>query len=84
MWAGLELNLIRFIPFLFLGRKTYREASLVYFLTQACGSFILLIRGVRLVNTREVFIMLIIGAMLLKIGAAPLHFWYPKVSIEVN
>lgn len=84
VWAGLELRLLCFIPFLVRGRQGYGEARVKYFLVQVCGSLILLVR--RLVFTKPVGLRcsLILIALLLKLGAAPFHFWFPLIREELR
>lgn len=79
-WLGLELNLISFIPILTSKHDTYSsEAALKYFLIQALGSAIILIRVCFTFLSNYTANMIIIAALLLKRGAAPLHFWFPPV-----
>ena len=79
-WVGLELNLLSFIPFIFSEKNLYSsERSLKYFLIQAIGSIVLLIRATSatlIENLPEKGILL---GLFLKIGAAPLHFWLPTI-----
>lgn len=78
-WCGLELNLISFIPFIGVKRSQYSsEASLKYFLIQALGSaFVVLGAVLILISSNYIYILCI--ALLLKLGAAPVHFWFPQV-----
>ena len=80
-WVGLELNLLSFIPIILTNKKNIlsSEATLKYFLTQALGSAILLVGA--LLNFFSSFFpqVIILLALLLKVGAAPLHFWFPSV-----
>lgn len=81
IWIGLEINLIAFIPLI---NKNYNllstESSLKYFLVQALASRILLLRIILLILFNFKFYNLIINSsLLLKIGAAPFHFWMPRV-----
>lgn len=76
VWVGLELNLICFIPFIIQGDKISGEPSVKYFLVQACASFLLLFRGVSVVNYIRGIKVLILISLLLKLGAAPFYIWY--------
>ena len=79
-WLGLELNLLSFIPIISYKSNLYSsEAALKYFLVQALGSAIILARapGFLLFNFSPD--ITITSALLLKIGAAPVHFWFPPV-----
>nr|AKG95414.1 NADH dehydrogenase subunit 2 [Cylisticus convexus] len=84
VWVGLEMNLLCFIPFLTQSSKNYSEAGVSYFLTQACGSFILLMAGVSMENFSGFMKVCISLALLLKMGVSPFHFWYPWVASELK
>nr|YP_010586946.1 NADH dehydrogenase subunit 2 [Asychis amphiglyptus]UZZ45814.1 NADH dehydrogenase subunit 2 [Asychis amphiglyptus] len=79
IWIGMEINMYSFIPMMFstTSSKT-QEATTKYFLIQAFGSgmFILGILGGFMANPYTLIILL---ALLLKAGMAPMHFWYPSV-----
>ena len=89
VWIGLEVNLLSFIPVISnSNNQRSTEAALKYFLTQAFGSVILL-TGVIILSsliglidsTTQLSppILIINSAILLKIGAAPFHLWFPVV-----
>nr|YP_009498548.1 NADH dehydrogenase subunit 2 [Alpheus hoplocheles]AWK60863.1 NADH dehydrogenase subunit 2 [Alpheus hoplocheles] len=84
-WLGLELNLLSFIPIISSSFNSYSsEAALKYFLIQALGSAMILISA----TSMSVFLvnpsLLTLGALLLKTGAAPVHFWFPPVMQGVS
>lgn len=77
-WIGLELNLLSFIPLIFIKDNQYSsEAALKYFLIQALGSTVLLISAVIIIIKIQVFSAPLSAALLLKAGSAPFHFWFP-------
>nr|AUN45086.1 NADH dehydrogenase subunit 2 [Macrophthalmus darwinensis] len=80
-WIGLELNMLSFIPLITLKMNSYfSEAALKYFLIQALGSALFIYASclsISLVNLSYVFILF---ALLLKLAAAPFHFWLPQVA----
>ena len=79
-WVGLELNLLSFIPILAIKTNTYAsESALKYFLVQALASTFLISRAIAIFLVKTAPILLILASLLLKIGAAPLHFWLPTV-----
>nr|UQJ75092.1 NADH dehydrogenase subunit 2 [Comatermes perfectus] len=88
-WVGLEVNLMSFIPLMSSQENIYTtEASLKYFLVQAMASSTLLFLVVMsaLVNQTPLEIdessyttYMIMTPLLLKTGAAPLHWWFPSV-----
>nr|AYW52337.1 NADH dehydrogenase subunit 2 [Entiminae sp. ACP-2013] len=91
-WIGLEINLLSFIPILKNMKNKYpSEASLKYFITQAMGSSLFLF-SIIIYYMKEIpplksgipELILISLALLLKMGAAPLHFWLPEVSSGLN
>nr|APU89554.1 NADH dehydrogenase subunit 2 [Porcellionides pruinosus] len=84
VWLGLELNLLCFIPLMVQRQKKMGEVSVVYFLIQSCGSFILLMAGVGMVSYGLAAGVLVSVALLLKMGAAPVHFWYIWVAKELS
>nr|AQM40045.1 NADH dehydrogenase subunit 2 [Atlanticus sp. ZJZ-2017] len=93
VWMGLEINLLSFIPLMTNTKNIMStEASLKYFLVQALASSILLFSIILMLsfsNTplmmeMEVFKTLISSALLLKMGAAPFHFWFPGVMEGLN
>nr|UUJ36862.1 NADH dehydrogenase subunit 2 [Epeorus sp. 03 ZXM-2022a] len=89
-WLGLEINLLSFIPLMSnMNNQFATEAALKYFLTQALASAILLFSVITLsLNTHLTFSEIqgnlllstaICSTLLLKMGAAPFHFWFPGV-----
>nr|YP_010327167.1 NADH dehydrogenase subunit 2 [Dryocoetes hectographus]UJG10828.1 NADH dehydrogenase subunit 2 [Dryocoetes hectographus] len=87
-WIGLEINLLSFIPLMKTQKNKFSsESTSKYFLTQAMASFILLFSIILFTNSKEfnfeynnLSSMLMSSAILMKMGAAPLHFWLPEVT----
>nr|QXJ79773.1 NADH dehydrogenase subunit 2 [Suinzona borowieci] len=93
MWIGLEINLLSMIPLLKSPSSLYpSEASVKYFITQSMASSILLFAIVMMSNLNEFMpqnsyfflIMMLNSALLIKIGAAPFHAWFPEVLEGLN
>nr|UPX88577.1 NADH dehydrogenase subunit 2 [Panorpa communis] len=94
-WMGLEINLLSFIPLMSNSNNLMStESSLKYFLTQALASSTLLF-SVILLNQNNFFVfffpennfiinLMINSSLLLKMGAAPFHFWFPGVMEGLN
>nr|QXT44609.1 NADH dehydrogenase subunit 2 [Anoplotermes sp. J02] len=85
---GLEINLMSFIPLMSNVKNMYNtEASLKYFIVQVLASATLLFMVVMKTLTEDLFSfgsnpytpMIICTPLLLKSGAAPLHWWFPGV-----
>nr|BAU24801.1 NADH_dehydrogenase_subunit_2 [Lepetodrilus nux] len=95
MWAGLELNLLGFIPLIVSrGMTLEAESAIKYFLVQALGSSILLLGSMTTFNlslTWETMnsahlwgLPFLILSLLLKLGAFPFHFWLPSVMAGLS
>lgn len=84
VWIGLELNLLCFIPLVIRHKIERRDFVIIYFLTQACGSLIVLIAGSNLTNLIEAFQFILRISLLLKVGAAPFHFWYVSIASSLK
>uniref|UniRef100_UPI0030FF161C NADH dehydrogenase subunit 2 n=1 Tax=Panorpa chengi TaxID=757039 RepID=UPI0030FF161C len=94
-WMGLEINLLSFVPLMTNSNNLMAtEASLKYFLTQALASSTLLF-SVILLSQNNFFAfffpesdciinLMINSSLLLKMGAAPFHFWFPGVMEGLN
>nr|AIW64893.1 NADH dehydrogenase subunit 2 [Ictinogomphus sp. MT-2014] len=83
-WMGLEMNLLSFIPLMNKNKTPYEnEAAMKYFLVQAMASviFLLSIMMSSMLNfdLQSSANYLMTSALLMKMGAAPFHFWFPGV-----
>nr|YP_010264232.1 NADH dehydrogenase subunit 2 [Lucanus prometheus]UIN24744.1 NADH dehydrogenase subunit 2 [Lucanus prometheus] len=87
MWLGLEINLLSFMPLISPNKNAFSsESALKYFITQAMASSILLFSLILIslnspffIKSESILNMILNSALLLKMGAAPLHFWFPEV-----
>nr|YP_009938263.1 NADH dehydrogenase subunit 2 [Lethe baileyi]QNU07682.1 NADH dehydrogenase subunit 2 [Lethe baileyi] len=85
-WIGLEINLLSFIPLITNPNNLLNsEASLKYFLTQTIASINLLFAIILSLFLMKNFFMnnfistLINSSLLMKMGSAPFHFWFPNI-----
>ncbi|YP_006503758.1 NADH dehydrogenase subunit 2 (mitochondrion) [Aotus nancymaae] len=91
IWMGLELNMLAIVPILAKNtspRST--EASTKYFLMQATASMVLLMAiflntlfsGQWTINPsfNKILSTMMLIALVMKLGMAPLHFWLPEVT----
>nr|YP_009186434.1 NADH dehydrogenase subunit 2 [Babylonia lutosa]AHH30665.1 NADH dehydrogenase subunit 2 [Babylonia lutosa] len=93
IWAGLEINLIGFLPMLVYQKSTAESESAVkYFIVQALGSSFLIFGSLMAFNmsfTWDVvskmwlsgnfgLIMIMMG-LYMKLGLFPFHYWLPGV-----
>nr|YP_010987559.1 NADH dehydrogenase subunit 2 [Anotylus hirtulus]WON65965.1 NADH dehydrogenase subunit 2 [Anotylus hirtulus] len=82
MWIGLEINMLSIIPLMNYSKNMFMsESSLKYFIIQAMASSLLLFSILlMMIYTMNNKIMLLMNsALLMKIGSAPFHFWFPEV-----
>nr|QWQ55677.1 NADH dehydrogenase subunit 2 [Gryllodes sigillatus]UBU97868.1 NADH dehydrogenase subunit 2 [Gryllodes sp.] len=83
-WMGLEINLMSFIPLMSSKENMMStEAAMKYFIIQALASSMLLtliILNMIIPTSDETIMNSIISlTLLLKMGAAPFHMWFPSV-----
>nr|YP_010884219.1 NADH dehydrogenase subunit 2 [Pila globosa]WIW42436.1 NADH dehydrogenase subunit 2 [Pila globosa] len=101
IWAGLEMNLIGFVPILVYQKKiSESESAVKYFIMQAIGSGLLIFGslvgfglefswGLSDNNTLDNVLsmsslVLIIMSLILKMGAFPLHYWFPATMAGLS
>lgn len=79
-WLGLEINLISFIPLISVKINFYlSEASLKYFLIQALASSIIIFSSSFILLFSDFSQYILLLSLLIKIGAAPFHLWFPQI-----
>nr|YP_009349805.1 NADH dehydrogenase subunit 2 [Loxoblemmus doenitzi]APD14908.1 NADH dehydrogenase subunit 2 [Loxoblemmus doenitzi]AQM39928.1 NADH dehydrogenase subunit 2 [Loxoblemmus doenitzi] len=83
-WIGLEINLLAFIPLMSSKDSMMStEASMKYFIVQAMASSMLLTLTISnfmfTFITSELMNSIIATTLLIKMGAAPFHMWFPSV-----
>nr|AAQ09163.1 NADH dehydrogenase subunit 2 [Urostrophus vautieri] len=89
-WVGLEMNTLAIIPMISMQHHPRAtEAATKYFLTQAAASALILFSS--LINawqtgswdimqpTCKMSSGLLTGALAMKLGLVPMHFWFPEV-----
>lgn len=81
-WIGIELNLIAFIPYSIFSFNSKKRA-MTYFVSQSCGSLLVLVGGI-LSDHSLLSLSLLIRGLILKIGLIPLHFWVPLVIVNLS
>nr|YP_009441708.1 NADH dehydrogenase subunit 2 [Amphizoa insolens]AOY39240.1 NADH dehydrogenase subunit 2 [Amphizoa insolens] len=95
VWMGLEINLLSFIPMLNKKNSPYStESSIKYFLVQALASTLFLFSILmilinsnlisNLMNMNQFMMMMVNSSLLMKMGAAPFHFWFPEIIEGMN
>nr|YP_001586124.1 NADH dehydrogenase subunit 2 [Reishia clavigera]AAZ74634.1 NADH dehydrogenase subunit 2 [Reishia clavigera] len=92
IWAGLEINLIGFLPLLVYQKSTSESESAVkYFIVQALGSSMLIFGSLIAFNmsftwdlytsslSHSVGLLVILSGLCMKLGLFPFHYWLPSV-----
>nr|YP_010241804.1 NADH dehydrogenase subunit 2 [Xenophora japonica]QTI82492.1 NADH dehydrogenase subunit 2 [Xenophora japonica] len=92
VWAGLEINLIGFLPLLVYQKSMMEsESGVKYFIVQALGSSMLMFGSLLVYNLMFTWemtefsikylmgTMIIIFGLFMKMGVFPFHFWLPGV-----
>nr|ARH54130.1 NADH dehydrogenase subunit 2 [Bradybatus kellneri] len=84
VWISLEMNLISIMPLMKNKMKNSSEAMIKYFMIQTMASTMLLFSVLIFQLVKEINLIystyfLLNSALLMKMGAAPLHFWYPEI-----
>nr|AML26119.1 NADH dehydrogenase subunit 2 [Curculionidae sp. BMNH 1274272] len=90
-WFGLEMNLLSIIPLMKSMNKYFAEATIKYFIIQAMASTLLLFSIIIFSTTKTTSLeflnkssICLNSALLLKMGAAPFHFWLPEILSGLN
>nr|UYG49130.1 NADH dehydrogenase subunit 2 [Abscondita chinensis]UYG49143.1 NADH dehydrogenase subunit 2 [Abscondita chinensis]UYG49182.1 NADH dehydrogenase subunit 2 [Abscondita chinensis]UYG49195.1 NADH dehydrogenase subunit 2 [Abscondita chinensis] len=93
MWIGLEINLLSIIPIIQSKSMMSSESSIKYFITQAIASTIIMLSMIMMmwksnfssvINMSSNLLMIMNLGLILKMGMAPLHFWFPEVLEGLN
>nr|WOA00250.1 NADH dehydrogenase subunit 2 [Phascolosoma sp. f LL-2023] len=76
-WFAMELNLLSFIPIMISSNYLHElEGTMKYFFTQSIGSVLILTGAL---SSISISVYLSLLGVLLKLGVAPFHFWFPSV-----
>nr|VFU78877.1 NADH dehydrogenase subunit 2 [Proasellus spelaeus] len=79
IWLGLEINLLSFLPIILFSSPRGSEGGLKYFLVQSAGSLLIVQASFSwfILPYPYLFFM---TPLILKLGAAPAHFWLPEIT----
>jgi len=78
-WVRLEINILRFLPIISSRNTSLLENPIKYFLIQAWGSAAFLSGNFFFFMLPGISSSVASLAMLLKLGAAPFHFWFISI-----
>nr|AXS66071.1 NADH dehydrogenase subunit 2 [Staphylinoidea sp. 14 KM-2017] len=84
VWMGLEINLLSIIPLINKTNNSMSsESSMKYFISQAMASTIILV-SIMMMMMKLNYNLMLTSAILMKMGSAPFHFWFPEVMEGLN
>nr|QFG38881.1 NADH dehydrogenase subunit 2 [Pararetifusus carinatus] len=98
IWAGLEINLIGFLPMLVYQKSMSESQSAVkYFIIQALGSSFLIFGSlmvfkmsftwdmcINMHSSSVLGFLMLIGGLCIKLGLFPFHYWLPSVMAGLS
>jgi len=79
LWAALEINILLFLPVIASESGLALENTIKYFLVQSWASIIFLIGWALSYLVREIASYMGFLAIILKLGAAPIHGWFISI-----
>nr|UNS18827.1 NADH dehydrogenase subunit 2 [Ixodes ovatus] len=85
LWMTLEMNMMIYIPIMNSKNFLSSNSMLYYYIIQSLSSsmfFMSSLMSTILLN--QIFNYIIIIAMMIKLGSAPFHSWYPQISEGLN
>nr|NP_945201.1 NADH dehydrogenase subunit 2 [Alectorobius capensis]BAD03970.1 NADH dehydrogenase 2 [Alectorobius capensis] len=83
LWVCLEINMMSFIPLMYTKTMISTNSIMMYFLVQSFASSIfILIISIQMINPIFCYYFKLFMAisMMMKLGAAPFHIWFPQIS----
>nr|ATZ69850.1 NADH dehydrogenase subunit 2 [Conus maioensis]ATZ69876.1 NADH dehydrogenase subunit 2 [Conus maioensis]ATZ69928.1 NADH dehydrogenase subunit 2 [Conus maioensis]ATZ69967.1 NADH dehydrogenase subunit 2 [Conus maioensis]ATZ70812.1 NADH dehydrogenase subunit 2 [Conus maioensis] len=97
IWAGLEMNLIGFLPMLIYQKKiSESESAVKYFIVQALGSSLLIFGSLLSFSTSFSWDVMsssmsgilglcaLVSGLSVKLGMFPFHYWVPSVMAGLS
>nr|APH08651.1 NADH dehydrogenase subunit 2 [Conus nobilis] len=97
IWAGLEMNLIGFLPMLIYQKKiSESESAVKYFIIQALGSSLLIFGSLLSFSTSfgwdvilsgesgNLGLCVLVSGLSVKLGVFPFHYWVPSVMAGLS
>nr|YP_010758084.1 NADH dehydrogenase subunit 2 [Wormaldia spinosa]WEU80089.1 NADH dehydrogenase subunit 2 [Wormaldia spinosa] len=86
-WMGLEINLLTFIPLMYMNNIFNSESMIKYFIIQVFSSSIFLFSIFIMFskfNILNLNLLMLNFAILMKLGSAPFHYWYVQIIAGMN
>nr|WES13260.1 NADH dehydrogenase subunit 2 [Fenusa (Kaliofenusa) sp. 3 GYN-2022b] len=90
-WMGMEINLMAFIPMMMYKPVSNKisNSMMIYFIIQATASSMMMMMIIVLktnieLNKSTIIMMMLQLSLLIKLGSAPLHWWMPKIMLNLS
>nr|YP_010535571.1 NADH dehydrogenase subunit 2 [Otobius lagophilus]UYB78379.1 NADH dehydrogenase subunit 2 [Otobius lagophilus]UYB78392.1 NADH dehydrogenase subunit 2 [Otobius lagophilus]UYL27132.1 NADH dehydrogenase subunit 2 [Otobius lagophilus] len=83
LWICLEVNMMMFIPLMNSKNSLSSNSMMLYFIVQSLASSIFIFSFFLLTifpNLNHFMIFFMMSSILIKLGAAPFHIWFPQIS----
>nr|YP_010180797.1 NADH dehydrogenase subunit 2 [Ixodes vespertilionis]QVD40490.1 NADH dehydrogenase subunit 2 [Ixodes vespertilionis] len=85
LWMSLEINMLIFIPIMNSKNFLSSNSMLNYYVIQSMSSSVFLFSSIMSsMFSTQVFNLMMMITMLIKLGAAPFHSWFPQIAEGLN
>nr|UYB78730.1 NADH dehydrogenase subunit 2 [Ornithodoros turicata] len=88
LWMCLEINMMAFVPLMNSNNQMSSNSMITYFIIQALASsayiFIIINFLMNCATSIEKLNPAISCSMMIKVGAAPFHIWFPQISEGIS
>nr|UNO53728.1 NADH dehydrogenase subunit 2 [Ixodes ovatus] len=85
LWMMMEMNMMIFIPMINSKNFLASNSMLYYYIMQSMASSLFFMASLMSFTlSNKMFIYIIIISMMIKLGVAPFHSWYPQISEGMN
>nr|QVD40451.1 NADH dehydrogenase subunit 2 [Ixodes (Pholeoixodes) sp. YTF-2021a]UNO53624.1 NADH dehydrogenase subunit 2 [Ixodes (Pholeoixodes) sp.] len=85
LWMSLEINMMIFIPIMNSKNFLSSNSMVFYYIIQSLASSLFFFSSIMsTIFTTQIFNLIIMIAMLMKLAAAPFHSWFPQISEGLN
>nr|YP_010937294.1 NADH dehydrogenase subunit 2 [Ixodes kohlsi]WKW95290.1 NADH dehydrogenase subunit 2 [Ixodes kohlsi] len=85
LWITLEINMMIFIPMMNSKNFLSSNSMMYYYIIQSLSSSLFFFSSLMsFYYLNQIFSNIMLISMLIKIGSAPFHTWYPQISEGLN
>nr|UZN43725.1 NADH dehydrogenase subunit 2 [Ixodes ovatus] len=85
LWMTLEMNMMIYIPIMNSKNFLSSNSMLYYYIIQSLSSAMFFMSSLMSsILSNQIFTYIIIMSMMIKLGSAPFHSWYPQISEGLN